>query len=154
VPWTVTVRTNRINQVQSSIQDRNKEIVRKSAKFMRDVASSIAPVDTGAFAASIYVNGPEGESDYALRADAAASLNPKAHIISEQQAAQATPFGPARNALGQFTSPQALVASAVEYSVYLEDGTKFMAPRPTFRPAAAATSQVFERDMRNIADGV
>ena len=154
MPWTVTVRTNRINQVQASLTDRNKETVRKSAKFMRDVAASIAPVDTGSFAASIYVNGPDGESDYELRASAARNLNARAVIIPEIREAQATSFGSLRNNLGQFSLPEAIVASAVEHSVFLEDGTKFMAPQPTFRPAAAATSQVFERDMRTIADGV
>jgi hypothetical protein len=54
---------------------------------------------------------------------------------------------------GRFTFPQTIVASAVEYSLYLEDGTVYMAPRPTLRTANLAAEQKFKSDMSQVADG-
>lgn len=151
--FSLSVRVNKISAVQTSIADRSMEIVKDSAEFMRDYASSIAPVRTSAFSASIYVNGPGGFTDYAERAGAASQRNPKAHIVPELQAAQVdTGVGQLRNSLGQFSLPEAIVASAVEYSLYLEEGTRYMAPRPTLRPAAEATRQQFAEAMKHVAD--
>lgn len=147
----IIVRTNRINMVQASITERAQDTVRDSAKYMRDYAESIAPIRTGAFAASIYVNGPGDYTDYAERAGVAAARNPKAKIIPELLAARVD-TRQLRNNLGQFSLPEAIVASAVEYSVFLEDGTRFMGPRPTFRPAAEATRQQFADAMGHVAD--
>lgn len=153
MPLSITVRTNRINRVQSSITERAKATVADSAKFMRDYAQGIAPVRTGAFASSIYVNGPGNVSSYSQHAAAASQLNPKAHIIPELIAAQVdTGLSRLRNNAGQFSLPEAIVASAVEYSVFLEDGTRYMGPRPTFRPAAEATRQQFAEAMEHVAD--
>jgi HK97 gp10 family phage protein len=153
VAFSVFVRVNRINQVQASITDRSKETVRDSARYMRDYAQAIAPVRTGAFRASLYVNGPDGKSDYPERAAAAAQANPRAHIIDEIKAADVdTGVGQLRNNLGQFSLDEAIVASAVEYSVFLEEGTRYMAPRPTLRPAAEATRQQFADAMSHVAD--
>lgn len=151
--FTVTVRTNRINQVQASIKDHATDAVRDSAAFMRDYAAQIAPRRTGAFAASLYVNGPGNASDYAGRAAAASQSNPHAHIIPEIKAAQVdSGLGQLRANTGQFSLPEAIVASAVEYSVFLEDGTRYMAPRPTLRPAAEATRTQFAQAMSHVAD--
>lgn len=153
MPFTVTVRTNRINQVQASIQSRANDTVHGSAVFMRDYARTIAPHQTGAFATSIYVNGPGDASDYQERAAAAGQLNPQAHIIPEIKAAQVdTGLGQLRANTGRFSLPEAIVASAVEYSVFLEDGTRYMAPRPTLRPAAEATRTQFAEAMTHVAD--
>lgn len=127
--------------------------MQESAEYMRDYAASIAPRQTGAFAASLYVNAHGGLSDYALHAAAALLHNPKAHIIPEMSAAQVDPVvGQLRNSLGQFSLPEAIVGSAVEYSLYLEEGTRYMAPRPTLRPAAEATRQRFADAMKHVAD--
>ncbi len=152
--FSITVRTNRINQVQASIKDKATEIVGDSVKYMRDYAKAIAPVRTGAFRESLYVNGPGIFSDYAVRAGAALLLNPKAEIIPELIAAQVdTAMAQLRNSLGQFSLPEAIVGSAVKYSVFLEDGTRYMAPQPTLRPAAEATRVQFADAMKHVADG-
>lgn len=154
--FSIVVRTNRINQVQARITDNAVNVVREQSRFMRDYAAGIAPRDTGSFASSLYVNGPGTETDYPSRAQAAADANPRAVIIDQITAAQADTSigGQLRNALGQFSLPEAIVASAVEHSVFLENGTRYMAPQPTLGPAAAATLSRFESAMRDIADGV
>ena len=58
-----------------------------------------------------------------------------------------------RDRLGRFSLPEAVVSSAVEYSLYLEEGTTRMAPRPTLRPAALVTEQFFKAAMSGVADG-
>lgn len=153
MPLSITVRVNRINQVQASITSRSKKTVHESAQFMRDYAQAIAPVRLGAFRASLYINGPGNVSDYPERAAAAAQLNPKAHIIDEIHAADVdTGVGQLRNNLGQFSLDEAIVASAVEYSVFLEEGTRYMGARPTLRPAAEATRQQFVQAMHHVVD--
>ena len=130
--------------------------MRDNANFMRDYAQTIAPVRTGAFRASLYVNmnAPGKESDYAEAADRAQTLNPRANIVPELDAASLdTNVNRQRNTFGQFTLPEAIVSSAVEYAAYLEDGTVFMAPQPTFRQAALATEPRFRTDMSKVADG-
>lgn len=151
--FSVTVTKNRISGVQSRITDNAKAIVKSSAEYMRDYAVSIAPVDTGAFRASIYVSGPDAFTDYPEHAAAALVHNPKAHLISEFQAALVDPVvNQLRNSLGQFSLPEAIVASAVEYSLYLEEGTRYMGAQPTFRPASEATRQQFADAMKHVAD--
>lgn len=150
--FSVVVRKNNIPAVRTSITDRANKIVKESAEYMRSYAVGIAPRQTGAFAASLYVN-LGSFSDYAVAAGAALVRNPKAHIIPEMRAAQVdTGVGQLRNSSGQFSLPEAIVASAVEYSLYLEEGTRYMAPRPTLRPAAEATRQHFADAMKHVAD--
>lgn len=154
MPWTVTVRRNVISQLRASIVDKTEDVVRDDAHYMRDYAQKIAPVKTGAFRASLYVNGPGGESDYSQAAGAARSHNPKAKIIPEIKAATLDlGVKQLRDELGRFSLPQAIVAPAVEYGLFLEDGTVHMAPRPTLRPAALATENRFKSDMSKVADG-
>lgn len=151
--FSIVVRVNRINRVQASITDRSKETVLESARFMRAYATAIAPVRTGAFRTSLYINGPGNQSDYPERAAAAAEANPDAHIIAEIRAADVDPgVGQLRDNLGRFSLDEAIVASAVEYSVHLEEGTRYMGPRPTLRPAAEATRVQFADAMTHVAD--
>lgn len=152
---TVTIRRNVIPQVQASICDKSEAAVRDDAHYMQGYAASIAPVQTGAFRESLYVNGPNNESDYSEHAGLASSHNPKAIIVPELRAAIVDPkLGQLRDLrTGRFTFPQAIVASAVQYSLYLEEGTVHMAPRPTLRPAALVTEQRFKSDMSKVADG-
>ncbi len=153
--FTVSITKNVIPQVRVSIAKKSEDAVRDNAHYMQDYASRIAPVLTGAFRESIYVNGPQNESDYSEHAGMARSHNPRAHIVPELRAAIVDPkLGQLRDLVsGQFTYPQAIVGSAVEYSLYLEEGTVHMAPRPTLRPAALATESKFKSDMSNVADG-
>ena len=128
--------------------------VRDNAHYMRDFARTIAPVLTGAFRASLYVNGPNNESDYTQCVDAAKALRPEAKIVPELHAATLdTGVSQLRNNLGQFSLPEAIVSGAVEYTIYLEEGTVHMAPRPTLHNAALATEQQFKSDMSKVADG-
>jgi hypothetical protein len=154
LPISVQIRRNVIPALRGSIVDRTEKVVRDEAHFMRDYAQSIAPVRTGAFRASLYVNGPNDESDYAGHASQALQHNPKARIVPEIHAA-ALDLGTKRlrDELGRFSLPQAIVAPAVEYGLYLEEGTVHMAPRPTLRPAALVTQERFKADMSDVADG-
>jgi hypothetical protein len=154
VPIVAIIRKNAIPQVQGSIVEKTVDSVRDSSTFMRDAARTIAPVDTGAFRASIYINGPNDESDYAQSAANAKGLRPRANIVPELQAATLDPsVARLRDRLGRFSLPEAVVSSAVEYSLYLEEGTAFMSPRPTFKNAALMTEQVFKASMSKVADG-
>jgi hypothetical protein len=154
VPITVFVRYNRIPTVQGSIVEKTVDAVRESSHYMQDIAKSIAPVLTGAFRESIYVNGPNDESDYSERAGAAANLRPGVVLVPEQIAANLDPqVQRLRDRLGRFSLPEAIVSSAVIYAAYLEEGTAFMAPRPTFRQAALMTEQPFKNAMMKVADG-
>jgi hypothetical protein len=58
-----------------------------------------------------------------------------------------------RDALGQFSLTEAIVAPAVEYGLFLEYGTVHMAPRPTLTNAAQATRNEFIGQMQKVADG-
>lgn len=151
----ITIRTNNIGQLQGDVVDRTESAVRDSAHDMRDYAQQIAPVETGAFRASLYVNGPNGESDYIQAAARASELRPDTHIILEQFAAVLDlGIQQLRNPMtGRFSLPEAIMGSAVEYSLYLEEGTVHMAPRPTFRQAALHTEGNFLQRMMAIANG-
>lgn len=148
-----TVRTDKIGRVQASIQDNAKSAVKDSAVYMRDLASAIAPRRTGAFAASMYVSGPGTESDYNERAAEARDLNPEANILPEANAATVDPgVGQLRDNQGRFSRQQAIVSSAVEYALYLEEGTRYMAPQPTLHEAAEGARAVFINAMQRVAD--
>jgi HK97 gp10 family phage protein len=149
----VTLRRDRLDRLIGSVASRATDQVRDNAAYLRDYASAIAPKDTGAFSQSIYVSGPGEESDYAQRANAARQLRPQAVIIDEiHPASFDTAVQRFRGANGQFSQPEAVVGSAVEYSIFLEDGTRYMAPRPTFRPAVEATRERFVAAMKTVAD--
>ena len=154
MPWTVLIRKNDIPRVQASIVDNTVEAVRDSAHFMRDYARTIAPVDTGAFRDSLYVNGPNDESDYAAAAGKAKEANPRAIIVPELKAASVDPkVDQLRDNFGRFSLPEAIVGSAVMHSLFLEEGTVRMGPRPTFRPAALVAEQFFKNAMSRILSG-
>ncbi len=152
--FTVSIRKNLIPQVRATTEEKSKEAVRNNAHKIADYAHDIAPRRTGALKASLYVNGPEQESDYFISAAAAKTLNPEANIIPEMQAAIVDPkLGQLRDvATGKFTLPQAIVASAVEYWLYLEEGTVHMSAQPFLRPAALAQERPFIGEMSKIVD--
>lgn len=153
MPFTVILRKNEIPQVQANIVGKTVDAVRESAQYARDYAKTVAPAQTGAFRASLYVNGPNDESDYAERAAAAKGLNSKATIVPELRAANLDPqVDRLRDRLGRFALPEAVISSAVEYSLYLEEGTTRMSPRPTLRPAALVAEQRFKALMSEVAD--
>jgi len=153
VPVTILVRKNQINQVAGSIVEKTVDAVRNNAMYMRNIAQIVAPVQTGAFRESIYVNGPNDESNYGEAAGKARALRPAANIVPELRATEYDPkIDRLRDRLGRFALPEALVSSAVDYAIALEEGTVFMPPRPTFRTAALMTEQQFKSDMSKVAD--
>lgn len=149
----VTLRRDRLDRLIASVATRATDEVRDNATYLRDYGYAIAPKDTGAFSQSLYVSGPNDESDYAERSNAARSLRPQAVIINEiRPASFNTTVQRFRGPNGQFSTPEAVVGSAVEYSIFLEDGTRYMAPRPTFRPAVEATRERFIAGMKTVAN--
>jgi len=155
MPWTVTITKNLIPQVRAAVEERSEEATRNTAHKAADYAHDTAPRRTGALAASFYVNGPEGESTYPVASGEARILNPAAKIVPELSASAVDPgVGQLRDALtGRFTRSQAIVASAVEYALYVEEGTVHMAPRPTLRQASLGVEKLFIDFMSKVADG-
>jgi len=153
MPFAIITRFNLIPQVQANIVGKTIDAIRDSATYARDYAKTIAPVDTGAFRASLYVNGPNDESDYGERTAAAIELRPNARIVPELKAASLDPqVDRLRDRLGRFSLPEAVISSSVEYSLYLEEGTVHSSPRPTLRPAALVAEQRFKALMAEVAD--
>ena len=149
----VSVRVDKIYRLQASLSAKSQEAVKSAAFITRDFASSISPVRTGALQASWYVSGPGNDTTYPEASGAAAAANPRAIILEEAKAAQVDPqMGQLRNTLGMFSNPEAIVSSAVNYSVYLEEGTKYMAPRPILRPASEAGRAALLSSMPKVAD--
>lgn len=153
MPIKLTLRRDRLDRLIGSVASRATDQVRDNATYLRDYAAAIAPKATGAFSQSIYVSGPGEESDYAQRSNAARGLNPQARILDEvHSAAFDGGVQRFRAASGQFSQPEAIVSSAVLYSIFLEDGTRYMAPQPTFRPAIEATRDRFIAGMKTVGN--
>lgn len=149
----VTVRTDNIPRLQASISSKSVDAVQSAANVCRDLASALSPVRTGALRESWYVSGPGDQSDYPQRAAAASSRNPLAVILDEAKAAIVDPsVGQLRNNLGQFSNPEAIVSSAVNYSVFIEEGTRFMGAQPVLHPAAEAARNALIDNLSKVAD--
>lgn len=149
----VTVRKDKLDRLQASIGNNSADAVTQASKVCRDFASSLSPVRTGALQASWYVSGPGDETDYPQRSSAASALNPLAIILDEAKAAIVDPsVGQLRNNLGQFSHPECIVSSAVNYSLFIEEGTVYMAPQPVLRPASEQARNVLLSLMAKVAD--
>ena len=155
MPFSVTITKNVIPQLRAAIEDKSESAVRDNAEAVAAAASVNSPVRTGALRASWYRNGPQAESTYPEHSGMAKSLNPLAKIVPELKAAIVdAKVGQLRDmTTGRFTYPQAIVGSAVEYSLYLEEGTVHMSPRPILRPAALVVERAFISDMKKVASG-
>ena len=151
--FVAVVRKNLIPTVQFAIMENTVNAVREGATFTRDTAATFAPVDTGSFQASLYVNGPDDETDYPESVTAALDLNDRVNTVDEIRATDVDPKVPTVSHLGRKHHPHAIVASAVEHALYLEEGTVNMAPQPTFRPAALIGEHTFKELMMRVADG-
>lgn len=143
MPFSIVVRSNDIPEVKKRMIERATNAARDSAHSAQSFGEAIAPRLTGAFAASLYVSGPGNESDYGRAVSQALQLRPNAPIVGEikQDAIGANP-----NAI------TAVLASAVEYATYLEEGTAYLAPRPTLRPAIETNRPGFLDAMMRVAD--
>lgn len=144
MPITVTIRRNDIGRVRDQIKDKARAAVGDNAHYLQGYGAQIAPRQTGAFAASLYVNGPAGDSDYSQRAAEAQSRRPAAPMVGELQADSVV--APARDV------DTAIVSTAVGYGILLEEGTAYMAPRPTLRQSAEVTRPRFIAAMSKVAD--
>lgn len=149
----VTVRKDKLDRLQSSISANSTDAVKQSANTCAFFAAATSPVRTGALRTSWYVSGPGDESDYPERSNAAREANPQAIILDEAKAALVDPsVGQLRNNLGQFSHPECIVSSAVNYSLFLEEGTRYMAPRPILRPASEQARNQLLSLMAKVAD--
>lgn len=139
---TVKLNTAVLERLPGDIQRNATNAVRESAAGCRDFANQISPVRTGALKASWYVSGPNEESDYSQHAGSAHGLNPLAIILEEARASLVEP---------SLSQPVAIISSAVNYSIFIEEGTRYMAPQPVLRPASEQARNVFVEAMKKVA---
>lgn len=140
----ITVRyTSRFGVVEGGLQKNATDVVRDAANACAQFAINISPVRTGALKSSWYVSGPNQESDYSSAADFAERLNPLAIIMDEATADLVEP---------DLKQPVAIISSAVNYAIFLEEGTRYMAPQPILTPAAEVARTTLLNGMKGIAD--
>lgn len=135
--------TNRFGVVEGGLQKNATDVVRAAAVVCQQFASAVSPVRTGALQVSWYVSGPNEESSYPEQSGAARGRNPQAIILDEAKANFVEP---------DLKQPVAIISSAVNYSVFLEEGTRYMAPQPILRPAAEAARAALLNGLKGIAD--
>lgn len=141
------VRTNRIPQVIAHIVAATNDAVQDTAVAIQNMASQLAPRDTGALAASIYVSSST-ESDYDTRVATASALNRDMIPLEEVAPEFVIPLA------GTNTGNVAVVGAAAHYGIFNEEGTVHMAPRPFMRPATEGASDDFQSRMSQVANGV
>ncbi len=139
----VTV-TSQIPALVSSIQSKATDNVASAGKFCQNYAQLVAPKRTGALAASIYVSGPGENTTYPQAETEAVDRNPLIREVVGEIRPQDIDdkSGPQH--------PVAVIAPAAPYSIFLEDGTRYMAPQPFMRPASEQTRNTFLGLMVNI----
>jgi len=123
---------------------RSHRAVDESAKAIRDLASQLAPKDTGSLSVSLYVGTPT-ESDYGQAAAAAQALNPAAVIIPEVRSEFVLSLQSGNE--GLYVD---VVAWAVEHGLYQELGTRYQAAQPFLFPAIENERVQFVDRMRGI----
>jgi HK97 gp10 family phage protein len=144
----VTIRVNkdRLDRLIAQLPVNATSAVDDIARDIQERASQIAPRDTGALSASIYVNNGT-DSDYVTHAGTAASLNPDAVIVDEVNPDFVLSlFGGGDNA---YTS---VVGVAVNYGIFQEFGTRFMPPQPYLIPSVEPARDAFIERMSHVAD--
>jgi HK97 gp10 family phage protein len=142
---TITIRSNRIDELTRLLVPRTHTAVLETAGDIQDRASFMAPRDTGALSESIYVASADG-SDYSQRAGSAGARNPDAVIAPEVNPEFVISFSS--------SSPtfRAVVGSAVNYGIFQELGTRFMPPQSFMLPATEVAADAFSERMSHIAD--
>lgn len=142
---TYTVRSNRIAELKSSMVKAAADDIAKAADSLAARAIAIAPQRTGSLVQSIYVSGPGNKTEYSERASAAFQRNRDAVIVNEITPKSVDPKVSERR-------PVAVIAPAVLHGLFIELGTRYMAPQPFLIPAAEAAFPELVRLMGNIAD--
>jgi len=113
-----------------------------NADQLATLAAQMAPVDTGALRASIYIN--DGDtSNYDLRVGSAERLNPDMDALEE--------ISP-EFVITLSTTPGAraysvVVGVAAHYGLYQEEGTVFQPPQSFMRPAAEIVGSDFQDEV-------
>lgn len=130
----VTVRSNKIAATSASITKNATQAVSDTVEAGGRLASALSPVRTGSLSSSWYASGPNGVSNYPQSAEEAFGLNPLAYILDELTPEVAEPDLP---------QPCAILASAVEHDIFVEEGTRYMSPRPILYPTAEAMRNQF-----------
>jgi HK97 gp10 family phage protein len=121
--------------------------VDETARSIQELSREIAPRRTGALSQSIYVSTPN-ESDYGQHASAASSLNPLAQIQQEVTPHNAQYItGPPPD-----TAYADIVGVAVQYGLFNELGTRYMAPHPFLFPSIEPNKNTFISSMSSIAN--
>lgn len=128
------------------MQTNARQIIAQTAADVAQRAESGSPVRTGSLAGSWYVSGPGTASNYAEKRGIANNLNADALIVAE-----ITPQSVGSSTTSPLT-PGAVIASAVQHDLFVELGTRYMAPRPIMIPAAEATYGPFIAAMSHVAD--
>lgn len=123
---------------------RSHRAVDESASAIRDLASQLAPRDTGSLSASLYVATPDG-SDYGQHASEAQSLNPNANIVPEVRPEFVMSLGTGNEGLYV-----AVVGWAVEHGLFQELGTRYQAAQPFLFPAVENERSAFVTRMRGV----
>jgi len=143
MPVKVTL-TSQIPALVSGIQTKATANVASAGKFCQNYAQLVAPKDTGALAASIYVSGPGDDTTYPQAESGAIDRNPLIReVVTEIKPQEVDDkSGPQH--------PVAVIAPAAPYGIFQEDGTRYMAPQPFMRPAAEQTRNQFLGLMVNI----
>lgn len=141
----IVVTSNTIAAIVKALPKNMAGVVDETAYAIRDLASALAPRDTGALAQSIYVSTPRG-SDYNERASAASSLNSEANILAEA----ASEFILSLTGEDNPTYTD-VVGVSVDYGVYQEFGTRHMGAQSFMTPAAENERGRFVSRMSDIA---
>lgn len=137
----VDIRVDRTAQVAALLTRVIKQTTAFNADALAFAAESLAPVDTGALRASIYVNDGDA-STYDTRVGQAERLNPDMEALDE--------IHPEFVISLQDVTDKAyvvVVGVAAHYGIFQEEGTVFQPPQSFLRPAAESIGSEFQNDM-------
>src|SRR5690348_3454081 len=116
---------SRFAEIGEEMHTAFSQVVRRTAVQIQSVATANAPMDTGFLRNSIYTVTSEG-SEYGQ----AGTPPEDAYLLPEIAKVE--------------DDLEAYVAVGANYGVYLETGTRHMAPRPYFFPAVETVKPMFE----------
>lgn len=143
----VVVHRAKLDQLLSQLVPRSQDTVDQSAQDIQQLSYELAPKLTGALSQSIYVSTPRA-SDYSQHSSTAQSLNPLAQIEPE-----VTPNNwQSISGVNVDNAYTAIVGVAVNYGLFNELGTRYMAPRPFLFPSIEGNRDNFFSAMSHIAD--
>lgn len=125
---------NHFPKISEALHTALSQVVRKTAFDIQAKAASNAPVDTGFLKNSIYTVTSEG-STYG---QGGSSTHKGSYLLPEVEKPE--------------DDLTAYIGVGANYGIYLEYGTRYMAPRPYFLPAVEATRGPFEEALSRIEE--